>query len=84
MYIQRGRDPINKLVAGAAMPLYSRLQAVAKVQDDRIVGCYPRPYGKLDDSIGAVIVSQPIESGPRDEKAKTVEFVFRMGRRIKS
>jgi hypothetical protein len=83
MYVQRRRDPINKLVAGAAMPFYSRLQTVAKVQDDRIVRRYAGLYGKLDNSIGAVIVSQPIESGPRNEKAKAVGSVFRMGRRIK-
>jgi hypothetical protein len=83
MYIQRGRDPINKLVVGAVMPFDSRLQTVAKVQDDRIVGRYAGLYGKLDDSIGAVIVSQLIKSGSRNEKAKTVGYVFGMGRRIK-
>jgi hypothetical protein len=83
MYMQRGRHAINKLVAGAAKPFDSRLQTVAKVQDDRIVGRYAGPYGKLDDSIGAMIVSQPIESGPWNEKAKAVGSVFRMGRRIK-
>jgi len=83
MYIQRDRDPINKLVVGAVMPFNSRLQTVAKVQDDRIVGRYARLYGKLDDSIGAVIVSQLIKSGSRNEKAKTVGYVFGMGRRIK-
>jgi len=84
MYIQRGRDPINKLVVGAGMPFDSRFQTVAKVQDNRIIGRYAGPYGKLDDSIGAVIVSQLIESGSRNEKAKTVGYVFGMGRRIKS
>ena len=83
MYVQRGRDPINKLVVGAVMPFDSRLQTVAKVQDDRIVGRYAGLYGKLDDSIGAVIVSQLIKSGSRNEKAKTVGYVFGMGRRIK-
>ena len=83
MYIQRGRDPINKLVVGAGMPFDSRFQTVAKVQDNRIIGRYAGPYGKLDDSIGAVIVSQLIESGSRNEKAKTVGYVFGMGRRIK-
>jgi hypothetical protein len=82
MYIQRGRDPINKLVVGAVIPFDRRFQTVAKVQDDRIVGRDARPYGKLDDSIGAVIVSQLIESGSRNEKAKTVGYVFGMGRRI--
>ena len=83
MYIQRGRDPINKLVVGAVMPFDSRFQTVAKMQDDRIVGRYAGSYGKLDDSIGAVIVSQLIKSGSRNEKAKTVGYVFGMGRRIK-
>src|ERR1700738_4255238 len=66
MYIQRGRDPINKLVVGAGMPFGRRLQTVAKVQDDRIIGSYAGLYGKLHDSIGAVIVSQLIESGSRN------------------
>jgi hypothetical protein len=83
MYIQRGRDPINKSVVGAVMPFDSRLQTVAKVQDNRIVGRYAGPYGKLDDSIGTVIVSQLIESGSRNEKAKAVGNVFGIGRRIK-
>ena len=83
MYIQRGRDPINKLVVGAGMPFGRRLQTVAKVQDDRIIGSYAGLYRKLHDSIGAVIVSQLIESGSRNEKAKTVGYVFGMGRRIK-
>jgi hypothetical protein len=83
MYIQRGRDPSNKLLIGAVMPFNSRLQAVAKVQDNRIVGRYAGLYGKLDDAIGAVIVSQLIESGSRNEKAETVGYVFGMGRRIK-
>ena len=65
------------------MPFDSRLQTVAKVQDDRIVGRYAGLYGKLDDSIGAVIVSQLIESSSRNEKAKAVRRVFGMGRRIK-
>jgi len=72
MYVQRGRDPINKLVLGAVMPFDSRLQTVAKVKDNRIVGRDAGLYGKLDDSIGAVIVSQLIESGSRNEKAETV------------
>jgi hypothetical protein len=84
MYIQRGRDPSNKLLIGAVMPFNSRLQAVAKVQDNRIVGRYAGLYGKLDDAIGAVIVSQLIESGSRNEKAETVGYVFGMGRRIKN
>ena len=83
MYIQRGRDPINKSVVGAVMPFDSRLQTVAKVKDNRIVGRYAGLYGKLDDSIGAVIVSQLIESGSRNEKAKAVGYVFGMGCRIK-
>ena len=83
MNIQRGRHPINKLVVGALMPFDSRCQAFAKVQNNRIVGRNAGPYGKLDDSIGAVIVSQLIESGSRNEKAKTVGYVFGMGRRIK-
>jgi hypothetical protein len=83
MYIQRGRDPINKSVVGAVMPFDSRLQTVAKVQDNRIIGRCAGPYRKLDDSIGAVIVSQLIESGSRNEKAKTVGNVFGIGRRIK-
>jgi hypothetical protein len=83
MYIQCGRNPINKLVVGAVMPFDSRLQTVAKVQDNRIVGRYAGLYGKLDDSIGAVIVSQLIESGSRNEKAKTVGYVLGLGRRIK-
>ena len=83
VYIQRGRDPINKLVVGAVVPFDSRRQTVAKVQDNRIVGRNTGFYGKLDDSIGAVIVSQLIESGSRNEKAKAVRRVFGMGRRIK-
>jgi hypothetical protein len=66
------------------MPFDSRLQTVAKVQDNRIVGRYAGLYRKLDDSIGAVIVSELIESGSRNEKAKTVGYVFGMGCRIKS
>jgi hypothetical protein len=83
MYIQRGRDPTNKLVVGAGMPFDSRFQTVAKVQDNRIIGRYAGAYRKLDDSIGAMIVSQPIESSSRNEKAKTFGYVFGMGRRIK-
>jgi hypothetical protein len=83
MYIQRGRDPINKLVVGAVIPFDSRFQTVAKVQDNRIVGRDAGPYGKLDDPIGAVIVSQLIESGSRNEKVKAVGYVFGMGGRIK-
>ena len=83
MYIQRGCDPINKVVLGAVMPFDSRLQTVAKVKDNRIVGRYAGLYGKLDDAIGTVIVSQLIESGSRNEKAETVGYVFGMGRRIK-
>ena len=83
MYIQRGRDPINKLVVGAVTLFDSRFQTVAKMQDDRIVGRYAGSYGKLDDSIGAMIVSKLIESGARNEKAKAVRHVFGVGRRIK-
>ena len=83
MYIQRGRDPINKLVVGAVIPFDRRFQTVAKVQDNRIVGRYAGPYGKLDDSIGTVIVSQLIESGSRNEKLKAVRRVVGIGRRIK-
>src|SRR5580692_6931660 len=83
MYIQRGRDPTNKLVVSTVMPFDSRLQTVAKVQDNRIVGRYAGLYRKLDDSIGAMIVSQPIESSSRNEKAKTFGYVFGIGRRIK-
>jgi hypothetical protein len=83
MYIQRGREPINKLVVGAVMPFDSRFQTVAKVQDNRVVGRDAGPYGKLDDSIGAVIVSQLIESGSRNEKVKAVGCVPGMGGRIK-
>jgi hypothetical protein len=83
MYIQRGRNPIDKSVVGAVMPFDSRFQAVAKVQDNRIVGRYAGPYGKLDDSIGAVIVSQLIESGSRNEETKAVGYVSGMGCRIK-
>ena len=83
MYIQRGRDPINKLVVGAVVLFDSRLQTVAKVQDNRIVGRNAGAYGKLDDSIGAVIVSKLIESGARNEKVKAVRHVFGIGRRIK-
>jgi hypothetical protein len=82
MHIQRSRDPINKLVLGAVMPFDSRLQTVAKVQDDRIVSRYAGLYGKLDDSIGAVIVSQLIESGSRNEKVKAIGHVVGIGRRV--
>src|ERR1700684_2857537 len=75
MYIQRGRDPINKLVVGAGIPFDRRFQTVAKVQDNRIIGRYARPYRKLDDSIGAMMVSQPIESSSRNEKGKTFGYV---------
>ena len=83
VYVQRGRDPINKLVVGAVVPFGSRHQTVAKVQDNRIVGRNAGLDGKLDDSIGAVIVSKLIESGARNEKVKAVRHVFGMGRRIK-
>jgi hypothetical protein len=83
MYIQRGRDPINKLVVGAVMPFDSRFQTVAEMQDNRIVGREAGPYGKLHDSIGAVIVSQLIEGGSRNEKVKAIGCVFGMGGRIK-
>ena len=83
MYIQRGRDPINKLVVGTVTLFDSRFQTVAKMQDDRIVGRYAGSYGKLHDSIGAVIVSQLIESGSRNEKTKTAGYVSGMSRRIK-
>src|SRR6202163_2804373 len=83
MYIQRGRDPINKFVVGAVVPFDSRKQTVAKVQNNRVVGRNAGSYGKLDDSIGAVIVSKLIESGARNEKAKAVRHVVGVGRRIK-
>ena len=83
MYIQRGRDPINKLVVGSVVPFDSRKQTVAKVQNNRVVGRNAGSYGKLDDSIGAVIVSKLIESGARNEKVKAVRHVFGIGRRIK-
>ena len=83
MYVQRGRDPINKLVVGAVMPFDGRYQTVAKVQNNRIVGRNAGLYGELDDSIGAVIVSKLIESGSRNEKVKAVRHVFGVGRRIK-
>src|SRR6202051_2720111 len=83
VYIQRGRDPINKLIVGAVVPFDSRKQTVAKVQNNRVVGRNAGSYGKLDDSIGAVIVSKLIESGARNEKAKAVRHVFGVGRRIK-
>lgn len=83
MYIQRGRDPIDKLVVGSVVPFDSRNQTVAKVQNNRVVGRDAGSYGKLDDSIGAVIVSKLIESGARNEKVKAVRHVFGIGRRIK-
>jgi hypothetical protein len=83
MYIQRSRDPTNKLVVGAVMPFDSRLQTVAKMQDNWIVGRYAGLYRKLGDSIGVVIVSQLIESGSGNEKLKAVRRVVGIGRRIK-
>jgi hypothetical protein len=83
MYIQCGCDQINKLVVGAVTPPDLRFQTVTKVQDDRIVGRNAGPYGKLDYSIGAVIVSQLIESGSRNEKVKAVGYIFGIGGRIK-
>jgi hypothetical protein len=79
VYIQRGREPINQLVVDAD----SQPQTVAKVYDNRIFGRYAWPYGKFDDSIGAVIVSQLIESRSRNEKAGAVGNVFWIGGRIK-
>ena len=84
MYIQRGRDPINKLVVGCGVPFDSRNQTFAKVQNNRIVGRDAGLDGKLDDSISAVIVSKLIESSARNEKAKAVRHVCGIGRRIKS
>jgi len=84
MYIQRGRDPINKLVVGSVVLFDSRNQTVAEVKDNRVVGRNAGSYGKFDDSIGAVIVSKLIESGARNEKVKAVGYVFGMGCRIKS
>src|SRR5258708_3895700 len=83
MYIQRGRDPINKLVVGAIMSFDSRYQTVAKVKNNGIVGRNAGLYGKLHDSIGAVIVSKLIESGSWNEKVKAVGHVFGTGRPIK-
>jgi hypothetical protein len=83
VYIQRGREPINQLVVDAAMPFDSQPQTVAKVYDNRIFGRYAGPYGKFDDSIGAVIVSQLIESRSRNEKAGAVGNVVWIGGRIK-
>ena len=83
MYIQRGRDPINKLVVGSVVPFDSRNQTVAKVKDNLVVGRNAGSYGKLDNSIGAVIVSKLIENGARNEKVKEVRHVFGIGRRIK-
>src|SRR6202022_604087 len=84
MYIQRGRDPIDKLVVDAVLPIDSRYQAVPKVQSDGVVGRNTGPYSKLHDSIGAVIISKLIESSSRNEKVKAVGLVFGMGRRIES
>jgi hypothetical protein len=84
MYIKRGRDPMNKFVVDAVMPIDRRYQTVPKVQSNGIVGRNTGPYRKLHDSIGAVIVSELIESGSRNEKIKAVGLVFGTGRRIKS
>jgi hypothetical protein len=84
MYIQRGRDLVNKLVVDAVLPIDSRYQTVPKVQNDGVVGRNTGPYCKLHDSIGAVIVSKLIESGSRNEKAKAVGLVFGTGCRIES
>ena len=75
MYIQRGRDPIDKLVVDAVLPIDSRYQAVPKVQSDGVVGRNTGPYSKLHDSIGAVIVSKLIESGSRNEKVEALAHV---------
>ena len=83
MYIQRGGDPVNELVVGAVISFDSWNQACAEVQNNRIVGCKAGLYGKLDDSVGAVIVGKLIESGARNEKVEAVRHVFGMGRRIK-
>jgi hypothetical protein len=84
IYIQRGRDPINKLVVDTVLPIDSRYQTVPKVQSNGVVGRNTGPYSKLHDSIGAVIVSKLIESGSRNEKVKAIGIVFGMGRRIES
>jgi hypothetical protein len=52
------------------------------VQNNRVVGRNAGSYGKLGDSIGAVIVSKLIESGARNEKVKAVRHVVGIGRRI--
>ena len=83
VYIQRGRDLINELVVGAVMPFDSRYQTVAEVQNDRIAGGDAGLYAKLDDSVSAVIVRKPIESGSRNKKVKAVRIIFGIGRRIK-
>src|ERR1700676_804900 len=83
MYIQRGRDPIDKLVAGAVVRFDRRKQAVAKVQNNRVAGRNAGPYGKLGDSIGAVIVGKLIESDSWNEEVKAIRQVSGMGRRIK-
>src|SRR3981081_344343 len=83
MYMPSRRAPINKLVVGSVVPFDSRKQTVAKVQNNRVVGCNAGSYGKLDYSIGAVIVSKLIESGARNEKVKAVRHVFGIGRRSK-
>jgi hypothetical protein len=75
MYIQRGREPIDELVAGRVVPFDRRYQTVAKVQDNWILGCNAGLYSKLDDSIGAVIVSKLIESGSRNEKVEALAHV---------
>ena len=75
MYIQCGRDPINKLFVGSVVPFDSRKQTVAKVKDNLVVGRNAGSYGKLDDSIGAVIVSKLIESGPRNKKVEVLAHV---------
>ena len=84
MYIQRGRDPMNKSVVDAVMPIDRQYQTVPKVQSNGIIGHNTGPYSKLHDSIGAVIVSKLIESSSRNEKVKAVGLVFGTGRRIKS
>ena len=84
MYIQRGRDTINKLLIGAGMPFGGQSKAVAEVQNDGIVGGNAGLYAKRPNSIGAVILSELIESGSRNEEIKAVGCsVFGMGRRIK-
>src|ERR1700681_2617058 len=68
MYIQRGRDPINKLVVGSVVPFDSRNQTVAKVKNNRVVGRNAGSYGKLDDSIGPAIVRKRLEGGAGTKK----------------